>query len=433
MKSIKIIIFALLCVMPLLFSCEKSNQQQPEPDREYPNLIITSGDTVYVGIDGGVCEVLYEIENPVEGKNVEVVVNANIDWIENIDVEEQGKILLTVASNEEAPREVYISVKYDIRTVDVILCQSGVENVTMSEFIGYYYGAEGDSDAANYYFYIGNKEFNGIMMAPDAVYYRIDLYAGVSENPARAFVPEGTYELGNGEMGTFTEELSCMISVDASAMSVAYDYESGTLVVTRDGDNWNYDLTVSIGGNIHHVVYNGPVMFEDYSPSEEWKRPEGDYSAVTQDMTIEPESISARYTGFEDGGDLVIDFIDGNMVLSASFFVEKTDGVLEPGKYNASGLHMPGTLEYGGATIFFGMVLESGSYLKITDVDSQVETFGFISGGYIEIDQVEADEYYFNIDLEMEGKYSLTGTYQGVVEIASGLDPEAVPGYGKLK
>ena len=289
---------------------------------------------------------LYEIENPVEGKNVEVVVNANIDWIENIDVEEQGKILLTVASNEEAPREVSISVKYDIRTVDVILCQSGVENVTMSEFIGYYYGAEGDSDAANYYFYIGNKEFNGIMMAPDAVYYRIDLYAGVSENPARAFVPEGTYELGNGEMGTFTEELSCMISVDASAMSVAYDYESGTLVVTRDGDNWNYDLTVSIGGNIHHVVYNGPVMFEDYSPSEEWKRPEGDYSAVTQDMTIEPESISARYTGFEDGGDLVIDFIDGNMVLSASFFVEKTDGVLEPGKYNASGLHMPGTLEW---------------------------------------------------------------------------------------
>ena len=306
-----------------------------------------------------------------------------------------------------------------------MVAQEGFESAYDHEFpatvfTGYYYGDRQKTGTANYYFYLSDKGFiEGVMMEAEASYYLIDLYAPASEDAANAFIQEGTYKFdleSKGESGTFTN-LCCLKKTDFSGLGTSYDFEDGTLVVTKDGDNWNFELTVTIEGETHHVVYNGPQSFKNLSPSDEWVRPDGDYSAVSEDMTLTPESIEARYTGFADGGNLAIDFIQGNTTLSLSFMAANTDGAMIPGRYMVTGTLEPGTIEFGSATIFFGMVLESGSYLLVEDPVTFTETYGFISGGTVDVNQTGENTFSFLFNLQMEGQYNLTGTWEGPVEI----------------
>ncbi|CCY34943.1 uncharacterized protein BN796_00173 [Alistipes sp. CAG:831] len=413
------LIAASLASVFMFASCNKPDNEETGN----PELTITSpeNDTIKVAIAGGPCEITYTLKNPVEGVNLQVEAAEGIDWITDIDLATEGKITFNVASNEgQQPRETTLTIQYDYIQETVVVAQEGDESALDNEFkasvfTGYYYGDRQKTGTANYYFYLSDKGFiDGVMMEAEASYYLIDLYAPTSEDAANAFIQEGTYTFdleSTKESGTFTN-LCCLKQTDFSGLGTSYDFEEGTLVVTKDGDNWNFELTVTIEGETHHVVYNGAQSFADLSPSDEWTRPDGDYSAVTGDMTITPESVSARYTGFEDGGNLAIEFVQGNTILNLSFMAANTEGTMIPGRYIVTGTLEPGTIEFGTATIFFGMVLESGSYLL---VDGQ--TYGFISGGTVEVNQTAENTFSFEFNLQMEGQYNLTGTWEGPVEI----------------
>lgn len=418
------LIAASLASVFMLASCNKPEKEETGN----PELTITSpeADTLKVAIAGGPCEITYTLKNPVEGVTMQVTAAEGIDWITDIDLATEGKITFNVASNEgQQPRETTLTIQYDYIKETVVVAQEGFESAYDHEFqatvfTGYYYGDRHKTGTANYYFYLSDKGFiEGVMMEAEASYYLIDLYAPASEDAANAVIQEGTYKFdleSKGESGTFTN-LCCLKKTDFSGLGTSYDFEDGTLVVTKDGDNWNFELTVTIEGETHHVVYNGPQSFKNLSPSDEWVRPDGDYSAVSEDMTLTPESIEARYTGFADGGNLAIDFIQGNTTLSLSFMAANTDGAMIPGRYMVTGTLEPGTIEFGSATIFFGMVLESGSYLLIEDPATFSETYGFISGGTVDVNQTGENTFSFLFNLQMEGQYSLTGTWEGPVEI----------------
>lgn len=418
------LIAASLASAFMLASCNKPEKEETGN----PELTITSPEayTLNVAIAGGPCEITYTLKNPVEGVSMQVTAAEGIDWITDIDLATEGKITFNVASNEgQQPRETTLTIQYDFIKETVVVAQEGFESAYDNEFpatvfTGYYYGDRQKTGTANYYFYLSDKGFiEGVMMEAEASYYLIDLYAPASEDAANAFIQEGTYKFdleSKGESGTFTN-LCCLKKTDFSGLGTSYDFEDGTLVVTKDGDNWNFELTVTIEGETHHVVYNGPQSFKNLSPSDEWVRPDGDYSAVSEDMTLTPESIEARYTGFADGGNLAIDFIQGNTTLSLSFMAANTDGAMIPGRYMVTGTLEPGTIEFGSATIFFGMVLESGSYLLIEDPVTFTETYGFISGGTVDVNQTGENTFSFLFNLQMEGQYNLTGTWEGPVEI----------------
>lgn len=418
------LIAASLASVFMLASCNKPEKEETGN----PELTITSpeADTLNVAIAGGPCEITYTLKNPVEGVSMQVTAAEGIDWITDIDLATEGKITFNVASNEgQQPRETTLTIQYDYIQETVVVAQEGFESAYDNEFpatvfTGYYYGDRQKTGTANYYFYLSDKGFiEGVMMEAEASYYLIDLYAPASEDAANAFIQEGTYKFdleSKGESGTFTN-LCCLKKTDFSGLGTSYDFEDGTLVVTKDGDNWNFELTVTIEGETHHVVYNGSQSFKNLSPSDEWVRPDGDYSAVSEDMTLTPESIEARYTGFADGGNLAIDFIQGNTTLSLSFMAANTDGAMIPGRYMVTGTLEPGTIEFGSATIFFGMVLESGSYLLIEDPVTFTETYGFISGGTVDVNQTGENTFSFLFNLQMEGQYNLTGTWEGPVEI----------------
>ena len=424
------LIAASLASVFMLASCNKPEKEEAGN----PELTITSPekDTLSVAITGGPCEIAYTLKNPVEGVTIQASVPEDVDWITDIDLATEGKITFNVASNEgQQPRETTLTIQYDFIKETVVVAQEGFESAYDHEFqatvfTGYYYGDLKKTGAANYYFYLSDKGFiDEVMMEAEGNYYLIDLYAPTSEDGANALVQEGTYTFdleSKKENGTFTT-LSCFKQTDFSGLGTSYDFEEGTLVVTKDGDNWNFELTVTIEGETHHVVYNGPQSFKNYSPSDDWVRPDGNYSAVTEDMTLTPESIEARYTGFEDGGNLAIDFVQGNTTLSLSFMAANTDGAMIPGKYLVTGTLEPGTIEFGTATNLMGFLfLPSGSYLLIEDPETYSETYGFISGGTVDVSQTGEDTFSFEFNLQMEGQYSLTGTWEGPVEIKESLE-----------
>ena len=329
-KLFKLSLIAALCAAFTLTSCEKptpepepdpDKQEEQKPDEQEPaepgetTLEITSDDTLKVAIDGGAYEIAYTLTNPSDSIKLEVEIPEGINWITDINTGTEGKITFNVASNEgNKPREAEISVKYDFIVQKVLVSQEGYVSpydyeYEMTVFTGWYYGAANDGEAANYYAYLSDKGFvdNGTldgMMMPDGTYFRLDLYASASELD-NVYIPEGTYVYDledTKKEGTFST-LSVMMKTGAGLMEgQSYEYEEGTLVVTKDGDKWNYDLKVTIEGETYHVTYNGPVTFTNdidepvVDDDDNWIPPTGEYDKIEKDVVLVPQSVKAWYT-----------------------------------------------------------------------------------------------------------------------------------------
>lgn len=86
-------LFAALAAMSLLFSCNKSTEDE-NPKANKP-LILIQTRTVSVEAQGGACEILYTVENAVSGVSMEASCDA--DWISDIDCSVENKVTFTVA------------------------------------------------------------------------------------------------------------------------------------------------------------------------------------------------------------------------------------------------------------------------------------------------------------------------------------------------
>lgn len=423
------LIAASLASVFMLASCNKPEKEETGN----PELTITSpeADTLNVAIAGGPCEITYTLKNPVEGVSMQVTAAEGIDWITDIDLATEGKITFNVASNEgQQPRETTLTIQYDFIKETVVVAQEGDASALDNEFkasvfTGYYYGEETAEGVGNYYFYLSDKEFINGWMSPEGTYYLVDLYAALPQDPADITLPEGTYTFdleSTLKEGTFST-LSHRKILDFSGMATSADYEEGTLVVTKDGDNLNIDLSVTIEGETWHVVYNGAVTFEDMTSGDTWERPDDEYDAITEDITFVPDSIDARFFDSEDGDNLQIEFYAGDTTLYCSFCTDTTytGGTIKPGRYLVRGTYETETLVWGYASSFsfFGFS-PLGTYVQIGETSllggSEVY-YGLASGGYIEVIMNNDGTYHLDFNLELEGQYKLSGTYDGPVEL----------------
>lgn len=422
------LIAASLASVFMLASCNK-------PDKEEtgnPELTITSpeGDTLNVAIAGGPCEITYTLKNPVEGVSMQVTAAEGIDWITDIDLATEGKITFNVASNEgQQPRETTLTIQYDFIKETVVVAQEGFESAYDHEFqatvfTGYYYGEETEKGVANYYFFLSDKEFVNDWMSPEGTYYLVDLYAALPQDPASITLPEGTFtfDLENTlKEGTFST-LSHRKILDFSGMATSADYEEGTVVISKEGENYNIELIVTIEGETWHVTYSGAATFEDKTSGDVWERPDTDYDAITEDITFVPESIDARFFDSEDGDNLQIEFYAGDTTLYCSFCTDTTytGGTIKPGRYLVRGTYETETLVWGYASSFsmFGFS-PLGTYVQIGEVSlfGGEAYYGLASGGYIEVVMNDDNTYHLDFNLELEGQYKLTGTYDGPVEL----------------
>lgn len=422
------LIAASLASVFMLASCNKPEKEETGN----PELTITSpeGDTLNVAIAGGPCEITYTLKNPVEGVSMQVTAAEGIDWITDIDLATEGKITFNVASNEgQQPRETTLTIQYDYIKETVVVAQEGFESAYDHEFpatvfTGYYYGEETEKGVANYYFFLSDKEFVNDWMSPEGTYYLVDLYAALPQDPASIILPEGTFtfDLENTlKEGTFST-LSHRKILDFSGMATSADYEEGTIVISKEGENYNIELIVTIEGETWHVTYSGAATFEDKTSGDVWERPDTDYDAITEDITFVPESIDARFFDSEDGDNLQIEFYAGDTTLYCSFCTDTTytGGTIKPGRYLVRGTYETETLVWGYASSFslFGFS-PLGTYVQIGEVSlfGGEAYYGLASGGYIEVVMNDDNTYHLDFNLELEGQYKLTGTYDGPVEL----------------
>lgn len=422
------LIAASLASVFMLASCNKPEKEETGN----PELTITSpeADTLNVAIAGGPCEITYTLKNPVEGVSMQVTAAEGIDWITDIDLATEGKITFNVASNEgQQPRETTLTIQYDFIKETVVVAQEGFESAYDHEFqatvfTGYYYGEETEKGVANYYFFLSDKEFVNDWMSPEGTYYLVDLYAALPQDPASITLPEGTFtfDLENTlKEGTFST-LSHRKILDFSGMATSADYEEGTIVISKDGENYNIELIVTIEGETWHVTYSGTATFEDKTSGDVWERPDTDYDAITEDITFVPESIDARFFDSEDGDNLQIEFYAGDTTLYCSFCTDTTytGGTIKPGRYLVRGTYETETLVWGYASSFsmFGFS-PLGTYVQIGEVSlfGGEAYYGLASGGYIEVVMNDDNTYHLDFNLELEGQYKLTGTYDGPVEL----------------
>lgn len=422
------LIAASLASVFMLASCNKPEKEETGN----PELTITSpeADTLNVAIAGGPCEITYTLKNPVEGVSMQVTAAEGIDWITDIDLATEGKITFNVASNEgQQPRETTLTIQYDYIKETVVVAQEGFESAYDNEFpatvfTGYYYGEETEKGVANYYFFLSDKEFVNDWMSPEGTYYLVDLYAALPQDPASIILPEGTFtfDLENTlKEGTFST-LSHRKILDFSGMATSADYEEGTIVISKEGENYNIELIVTIEGETWHVTYSGAATFEDKTSGDVWERPDTDYDAITEDITFVPESIDARFFDSEDGDNLQIEFYAGDTTLYCSFCTDTTytGGTIKPGRYLVRGTYETETLVWGYASSFslFGFS-PLGTYVQIGEVSlfGGEAYYGLASGGYIEVVMNDDNTYHLDFNLELEGQYKLTGTYDGPVEL----------------
>ena len=310
-----------------------------------------------------------------------------------------------------------------------MVAQEGFESAYDHEFqatvfTGYYYGEETEKGVANYYFFLSDKEFVNDWMSPEGTYYLVDLYAALPQDPASIILPEGTFtfDLENTlKEGTFST-LSHRKILDFSGMATSADYEEGTIVISKEGENYNIELIVTIEGETWHVTYSGAATFEDKTSGDVWERPDTDYDAITEDITFVPESIDARFFDSEDGDNLQIEFYAGDTTLYCSFCTDTTytGGTIKPGRYLVRGTYETETLVWGYASSFslFGFS-PLGTYVQIGEVSlfGGEAYYGLASGGYIEVVMNDDNTYHLDFNLELEGQYKLTGTYDGPVEL----------------
>lgn len=430
MKRITIAFLAASLAALTVLSCKKEPNEEPPQD---PQIQVMTP-TVEVPAEGGAFEVTYTVQNAVEW--VEMTASSEAEWITDIDCSVDGKVTFNVQANDVTEvREGTIVLKYGSVVAQAAVSQQGKApseydvEFEAPLFYGIYYGDYFVDGVGNYWFYLMDKEMVDDVMSPDARYYRIDLYAPLAEDPANASVPDGTYvfdkESTNAE-GTFSKAYSYLITTDAAGKGTAHDYTEGSLVVKNEGEVTTFELIVTIEGKKHKVTYTGAAHFMDDSGDE----PDVEYPQITSDVTMTALSAEAYWVA-DNNGVASIDMrimdmekdgegypIYPGLSLDIDLYgIIEDDGGIKAGEYVISKNNAgdEGTLAPGSVSSLFGMYIPSGTNLQQYDEEGN-RAFGVVTDGKLTISGT-ASEATITVDMTMEGKYSLTTTYTGPLQV----------------
>ena len=268
----KILSFFAIAAM-LFTACEKPVDENTSESTEQIKLI--SENVVKVGSGSAMGLIQYEILEMIEG--AEVKAEADVNWISNFDLRNQGKIQFTTEKNPDGePREGNIIITYDKSTLNVKIIQALSETPTNKEIKspllqGKYYGSySGSSGLHNYYFALTDLGMDASNMfdTPNAYYYFVDLYLDVEPNDmSHIQVPVGVYEFdvnNTPAANLFKDQFSWyQVNDDNGLDTCQTHYESGKLTVEEDKVTLEITMTIDNIQETHKVVYEGAYSLLD--------------------------------------------------------------------------------------------------------------------------------------------------------------------------
>jgi hypothetical protein len=217
---------------------EEKPEPQPEPV-EQPVLTLTSDSVIEFEVEGGNADVIYTLENAIEG--VEIVVECSADWVEYKVFAADGKLSLVVEANEGEEREATLLVSYIRESFTVVIKQEAkpFDGYELSYAQGTHYMPgywELTPDNHNFYFVLSDVD-NFATYAANASYLELDLWAA-TEGEGGA-VPHGEYLLDlndSGEAGTIGAGYTRFLGMDANQVPVVWILPiEGKVVVDENG------------------------------------------------------------------------------------------------------------------------------------------------------------------------------------------------------
>lgn len=233
-------------------------------EENYDFNILSEG-TMTFDCTGGVGEIIYQIDNPVEGAVIEI--NCDEQWISDFNVGET--ITFNVAENtssQERTQEItltYIEYTYTIEVIQEGSTETPNDYIehTVNFLEGIYYGTQ-FSSAHNYYIYLSDIGINGEdKFKPFSNNFRLDIYSNTSSSASSPVLPIGTYTIdpeNTCAAGTVSVLYSAYVVMGESQIESVYGFEDGTLTVSEN----RIELIATLSdGKQHRIVYEGSLEF----------------------------------------------------------------------------------------------------------------------------------------------------------------------------
>lgn len=431
MKKIIICLIASLACTYVI-SCRQNGEEEvlkPTLDQ------IT--ESVTADPDGGHYEILYKLTNPTD--DLKIQATSKQDWIGNFTYGE-SKVAFDVEANpSESERQGTVNISYGDIGLSIPVNQSakGTEppseeydvDVDCDVFHGGYWGNAYSGDRYGYQVHIATDRSYLDSGIPDidGVYYTFEMYGPEPEDLNDIFIPEGTYVFDkDNTFGEYTilagENVDGLIYGTVYYKKEQLHFESGTVVVTRDGsDNiCDMDLTATLSdGTVHHAEFRGMDIFID-----------GSLKWIENDISItNVEYFQATYlTDDYRSANINIKITDAPLtetgylsypgnVLTLVGNVELLDnGMPKPGTWTVSSeWDIPDNGLWQGECVRFGSPYPVGVNIVSYDAEGN-STVGLVEMGTVYISG-GGDNYRMRWDFTTRNRKKVTGTYTGPIVV----------------
>lgn len=307
-------------------------------------LELTSEGVMYFSQEGGSGEINYTLKNVAPGAKLSVACIA--DWVTNISA--GNVVTFDVAANDTTEeRSAVIVLSYKSVSVQVIVEQQGAPDVEFvaGELNGKFYGKENNNIAYQYGVVLSKHGTTGsIDHYADDNYYHFNIYSSVpsAADPYLAW-GEYTFDVTNScEPGTFSDDHSEYVSVDADGNETYLKIKAGKVVVVEGG----IDALLTLeDGSVHHVIYNGSLHLGYFSSIDR-----GPYSTIEEDLTfdIKDGAMMLLYDGDYYGigrGSWEVRFMTRADYMSGDFF--RFDVVADSAEYDPELVYRTFTADAG--------------------------------------------------------------------------------------
>lgn len=411
-------LFVVIVLLLIVSGCqEKENVgiQMPDPVLNIPDKVIEAQ------AEGGVYELAYTVQNPVEG--ADLVLAAEADWISGQESDD-SKITLVVDPNDtDEDRNAGITVTYvygeglvledEIEVIQSCADASYDYDFKASYISGGFFKDRGEG--RNYCIYLSDTGMDKYLnFIGEGIYYRLDVYVpGNPKDWSEIQIPEGTYELIAGDSTCFWGSPDASVSQWEKFELIT----DGTLTVTGSGDSYIYEVVLTdINGDTHFVEYNGPVSLDLYSKegvrlaNYDIVLKENNLSDITYSADYgEAMKLGLKFYGAVEGGDDNADL--HNMYFE--IYAPTDDYKLLPGTYEVS-------TSMNKNTLYPGYIDELTMYVvgtfAMTYQDGVSVALAMATDGEITVEESN-DIYTVSIDLRTAEGFSITGEYEGPLYI----------------
>ena len=423
------------------FSITQKAGEAPAGDAPVITLEPTSAEVSAAGESGSFN---YNIENPVgDGAvscEVRYVEGDAGEWVtcDAEDLEGDGNIRYTVSANDGEARTAYITVSYPgADNVEFTINQAAAGasseydyEYTVAAFMGMLYEEAETYD--NYQIYMSSLPLTaegGFDLT--AVNYTFDVYANAGTKGA---FPAGEYVLGEGSTpNTIGKEWS---SYTTDGYETSITFTEGTMAVSIDGENYDFDITLTDAeGKTHHLTYTGPAFEtggDEPDPSEVTFEISVDnltyegytYSIVPSDKEMSyihlgtPKAVLVQSGAMTEDGDLNEYVLHDDVV--SQFLQDYRDQLVHTGDLTDATALFPASSSQDVVVLCYGIDAGDNRITPVTTYEFTMPAMPAVITLDEETIEAGAGEYNGGVYYSLGGDYDPEGTVTAVVQ--NGVD-----------